>query len=312
MPKQNGQDETILAILSAIGGKSGASIPLKPEEMIQDLQAAGYRIVKHDPGSEQRHLKEIKTFSKERWEGGDIVKFGALSCTHLGSRQQQLTFLNALYDRFAAEGITTVLNCGDIAEGDGNVYRGQRYDVFLHGADVQRDYVTEKYPKRNGITTYMIAGNHDWSFWQRGGFNLLESVAERRPDIVYLGAMGAKVLVDGVHVYVSHGSGGNAYARSYKPQKRIEQFAPAEKPEVFLLGHYHSWNHLPMYRNVIGYQMGCLQSQTDYLKRVGLYPEIGGLILTIYRGTKGADRLGGFVRVVDEIIPLYKPKERDY
>ncbi|MDP2325817.1 MAG: hypothetical protein Q8N51_17575, partial [Gammaproteobacteria bacterium] len=122
----------------------------------------------------------------------------------------------------------------------------------------------------------------------------------------------AKVLVDGVDVYLTHGAGGVAYARSYKMQRRIEQFAPEQKPEVYLIGHFHSWAHLPMYRNVDAWTIGCFQSQTDYLKRLGLYPEIGGLIMTIYRGTEGADRPGGFVRVVSEVVPFFLPVEGDY
>lgn len=124
--------------------------------------------------------------------------------------------------------------------------------------------------------------------------------------------MGADVKVGGVKVYLTHGAGGVAYARSYKQQRRIEQFAPEQKPEVLLTGHYHSWSHLSMYRNVEAWTIGCFQSQTEYLKRLGLYPEIGGLILTFYKGTKGADRPGGFVRVVSEVVPFYVPVAEDH
>ncbi len=185
-------------------------------------------------------------------------------------------------------------------------------DVAVHGADRQRGYIEDHFPERAGVTTELIAGNHDWSFWQRGGVDILAAVAKARPDIKYHGPMGAKIMVGGVHVYLAHGDGGVAYARSYKPQRRIEQFAPEQKPEIYLLGHYHVWDHLPMYRNVVSFQLGCFQAQTDYLKRKGVYPEIGGLILTIYRGTKGADRPGGFVRVVDEIVPFYTPRTADF
>lgn len=306
-PDWGGQDELVRLLM---GGKAEATMSVR--EMVQRLEQHNYRIVKDDPGAERRRLAAVESFRKARWDGGDVVRFAAFSCPHLGSRQQQLTFLEAFYDRVVAEGISTVLCAGDVSEGDGYVYKGQMYDIFVHGADRQRGYVEDHFPQRSGIKTHVIAGNHDWSHWQRGGFDLLEAVAKSRADIVYHGPMGARIAVDGVHVYVAHGSGGVAYARSYKPQRRIEQFAPEQKPEVYLLGHYHVWDHLPMYRNVVSFQLGCFQSQTEYLKRLGVYPEIGGLILTIYRGTKGADRPNGFVRVVDEVVPLYVPRVNDY
>jgi hypothetical protein len=119
-------------------------------------------------------------------------------------------------------------------------------------------------------------------------------------------------MLDGVHVYLAHGKGSMSYARSYKMQRRIEQFAPQEKPEVYLLGHYHVTDHLYMYRNVFGLLQGCFQSQTDYLKENGLYPEIGGFIVTIFKGTSGADRPGGFVRMQTEFVPFYVPMEADF
>lgn len=285
---------------------------MTPKEMVSHLQEKGYKIVRDDPAAEQRKAAKIASFNKLRWEGGRVVKFGALSCTHLGSRQQQLTFLHTFYDRCSDGGIEHVFHMGDMTDGDGRVYKGQQFDSFLHGVDMQRDYVIEKYPSRKGVLTHLIAGNHDWSFWERGGYDVLKAVAGQRPDIRYYGAYGMTILLDGVHVYMSHGDGGLAYARSYKPQRRIEQFAPEQKPEVYFLGHYHVWDHLPMYRNVVGWQMGCFQSQTDYLKRKGVYPELGGVIVTIYLGTAGADRPNGFVRVIDEVVPFYVPKENDF
>lgn len=310
MAKRNNESDELLKLLMGSAGQQKQL--LTPKEMVENLQAQGYRIVKDDPGAERRRTADVKSFSKARWAGGSVVKFGVVSCSHLGSRQQQLTFLHAFYDRIVQDGITTVLHAGDVTDGDGHVYRGHEYDIHVHGSDRQREYVIDNYPRREIVTTHMIAGNHDWSFWKRGGVDVLEGVASKRSDIQYHGPMGAKIMLDGVHVYLAHGEGGVAYARSYKPQKRIEQFAPEQKPEVYLLGHYHVWDHLPMYRNVVSFQLGCFQSQTDYLKAKGLYPEVGGLILTIYKGTEGADRKGGFVRVVDEIVPFYVPRENDF
>lgn len=301
------RDDLIRALL---GGEKVRS--LTPEEMVENLSREGYKIVKDDPQAERQRVTRVAAQAQSRWSGGSVVKIGVFSCPHLGSRQQQLTHLEAFYSRCEDEGVTDIFCAGDVCEGDGNVYKGQRYDVFLHGVDAQVEYVIDAFPRRRGITTHAIAGNHDMSFWQRGGADVLRMVADHRFDFRYYGSYGADIVYEGVRIYLSHGDGGVAYARSYKPQRRIEQFAPERKPDVYLLGHYHVFDHLPMYRNVVSWELGCFQSQTEYLRRKGVYPEVAGLIMTIYKGTEGADRSGGFVRVVNEVVGLYVPRQEDF
>jgi predicted phosphodiesterase len=258
----------------------------------------------------------------ERWEGGTRLKFGVVSDTQLCSQKQQLTFLNQVYDKFQREGIDTVLHAGDLVDGDGRVYPGQEYDLFAHGFDRQLDYATEMYPRREGIKTHVISGNHDWSFHQRKGADILRSLAERRDDIVYHGYGGAKIILSGLNIYLIHLKSGLTYARSYKIQKIIEQFAPKEKPDLMFAGDKHSWAHLPMYRNVFAWQMGCFQAQTDHEKRLGLYPEIGALVVEAHFNTKGADNRdqekpghAGRVSVVEygfRVLPQYVPVENDW
>lgn len=40
-------------------------------------------------------------------------KLGVVSDTHLGSQEQQLTLLHEAYKTMAADGVKTVLHCGD-------------------------------------------------------------------------------------------------------------------------------------------------------------------------------------------------------
>lgn len=89
-------------------------------------------------------------------------------------------------------------------------------------------------------------------------------------------------------------------------QKIIEQVAPENKPHVLLLGHYHCPTHIPMYRNVEGFQLSCFQAQTPYLKRKGQYPAIGGMILTIHQNSKGLDG------IQTEYKHYYKPVQNDF
>lgn len=295
---------------------------MDPDAMIQRLQAEGYRIVKDDPAWVKEDAASIKSSATSRWEGGHTVRFGVVSDTQLGSRKQQLTFLREVYQRFEDKGIDTVFHAGDMCDGDGRVYPGQQFDLFVHGYMRQLEYIVGSYPRRAGIKTHVIAGNHDWSFWQHGGADILDAMSRERDDIVYLGYGGAPIDIDGIKIYLIHLKSGLTYARSYKLQKVIEQFAPAQKPDMMFAGDRHSWAHIPMYRNVYGWQMGCFQAQTDFEKRLGLYPEIGALIVEVDYGTEGADKRElkksghegrkSIVSIRHEVLPMYVPREADY
>ena len=233
-------------------------------------------------------------------------KIGIVSDTHLGSNCQQITLLHEAYKIMKAEGVKKVFHAGDMIEGNGKLFRGQVYEMFLHGADAMADYTIKNYPKINGMTTYVIGGSHDYSFYKESGMDVLQKISERRPDIDYLGMFGAYLQIGKILIYVMHGSGGVAYARSYKMQKIIEQFPPEKKPHILLLGHYHVECHLPTYRNVAGFQLPCFQTQTNYLMAKGLFPEIGFLILKIFPSVKG------IFKYETEWYPFYVPVKNDY
>lgn len=218
-------------------------------------------------------------------------KLGVVSDTHLGSQNQQITLLHEAYKIFKSEGITRVLHAGDMIEGNGRLYKGQQFEMFLHGADSLVNYTIKNYPQIPGITTYCIAGSHDFSYFKEDGYDALAAIADKRPDIKYLGVSGAFLNFGRIIIYLMHGEGGNAYARSYKMQKIIEQLPAGEKPHILLLGHYHTTNSLPNYRNVAGFQLPCFQTQTQYLKAKGLSPEVGFLIIEVFPDAKGLSHL---------------------
>ena len=156
------------------------------------------------------------------------------------------------------------------------------------------------------MITYLIGGNHDESFYKAEGTDVLHRLSEKRNDIMYLGLYGAYLKLGHIKIYMMHGAGGVAYARSYKLQKIIEQMAPQLKPHLLFVGHWHVANHLPMYRNVEGFQLGCFQSQTPYLKRKGVYPTLAGLIVKIYPDERG-------LSAIDTHWEYYhRPIEHDY
>jgi len=268
-------------------------------ELLKEIENRGYFTSKIPP------QKIGKVFKGEPENAKGTYKVGIVADTQMGSMYQQMTHLYSFYEFCKEQGVTTMLHAGDVVDGE-KVYRGQEYELFLHGADAQRDYVIDNYPKFEGMTTYMISGNHDASFWSVSGYNIVQAICSKRNDLVFLGDNYATYTVGKIQIAVMHGEGGVAYARSYKLQKIIEQISPENKPHMLFLGHFHVEDVQPMYRNVLGIQLPCFQAQTPYLARKGLYPELGGWIVEF-----GVDEKG-FTDVHYRHKMFYVPVKKDY
>ncbi|HAW58938.1 MAG TPA: hypothetical protein DCX03_08000 [Bacteroidales bacterium] len=147
---------------------------------------------------------------------------------------------------------------------------------------------------------------HDLSIYNASGEDPIKRICEARSDLNYLGAWNATIEIGRLKYQLLHPDGGNAYARSYKQQKAIEQLPSGKKPNIQLIGHYHSQSVLPNYRGVFSIQLPCFQTQTPYLKRKSLNPEIGFVILEVTPNAKGIDSIKA------EFIPFHEPIEGDF
>jgi len=270
---------------------------VKDRQLLEEVSKRGYIAYKQKlkQDAEYKYDKRVKTY-----------KLGIISDTHYGSKHQQHQHLLDFYRLCKHFKVDAILHGGDVVEGNGKLYRGQLYEMFMFGVETQLDYIVNNYPKIEGIKTYVIGGSHDYSFYKESGFDILQHFADERSDIEYLGYTGAYITFGKIVIYLMHGSGGIAYARSYKMQKIIEQFAPEQKPHILLLGHYHQPAYLEAYRNVEGFQLKCFQSQTTYLKTKGYFPAIGGMILTIHQSNKGLESIEIYNKT------YYVPVKNDY
>jgi hypothetical protein len=131
-------------------------------------------------------------------------------------------------------------------------------------------------------------------------------ISKERKDMIYLGKLGAYVnLRENIKMHLLHPDGGGSYAKSYRPQKLIENYSSENKPNILLSGHFHT--SMQFYtRNVHAFVTGCFEAQTPFLLRKGLYPEVGGWEIEIVPSDKGILRIKG------EWIPFYKPIYHDY
>lgn len=209
----------------------------------------------------------------------NFYRLGVVSDTHLCDKACTLDELHEAYAWFKREGITDVVHAGDITAGQ-NVYRGQFNDLLAFGFDDQLVFCKKNYPLVEGITTYFISGNHCESFTTTAGAHFCEALAEKRSDLVFLGTYNAQIVLNGVKIELHHGAGGGSYALSYKLQRYVESM-PAGKPQIYILGHYHSFCHL-LARGIHCFLPMCFQGHNDFSKRLKLPNTRGAMILDMH------------------------------
>jgi hypothetical protein len=189
------------------------------------------------------------------------------------------------------EGIKLVYHCGDMCEGSG-MRKCQEYEITHHGADAQVAHAHDVYPYYKGMVTKFIIGSHDLSFKKNAGHNIGPRLAER-DDLEFLGGKSALVTLKigntPITVELRHPGGGTAQTVSWKVQQYIHSLSGGRKPEILFLGHYHKAEFLP-YRNIMAYQAGCLQSQTDFMKDKNLAAVMGFWMVEIRSTKRGIGR----------------------
>lgn len=243
---------------------------------------------------------------RTRWDGDQTIKFAIMGDTQFGSKYAQITYLHDFYDLCAREGITDVYHTGDLTDGL-KMRTGHEYELYEVSADEMRDDVVKNYPKRDGITTHFITGNHDASIYKQVGYDMGMAIAMLRPDMNYLGRDCAVInLTPNCTLELRHPWDGTAYALSYKMQKMIEAMESDSKPSILAVGHYHKAEYL-FYRNVHALQTACFQGQTPFTRGKGISVHIGGWIVTL-----SVNEEGTITRFSPEFIPYYNSIKNDY
>ena len=153
-------------------------------------------------------------------------------------------------------------------------------------------------PKLDGLSYYVMGGNHDWKHVIVAGRDPIRMLCDQRDDMIYGGynAWGIP-LTEKAHIRLVHPAGGVSYARSYKLQKGIENLAFEALREamrvdlppivsILVMGHYHLTNYSPE-PPLYGLLAGCFQAQTDFMKVRNMVPHIAGIILQLKVNDRG-------------------------
>lgn len=257
---------------------------------LQELRDQGYRISDPDSrgGVALHKVAPSKINVHKSLLDGNKIKFGLISDTHLSSNEQALEHLELAYDKFEDEGITEVYHAGDWTAGV-QIFPQQHSAIFNHTFESQLSYLVENHPRRKGIITRGITGNHDIEGgFGRIGANPVAALANRRDDIEFLGDYSAYVeLPGGQYLHLLHGKGSMSYAYSYKAQKITEGYPAGRKPAIVAVGHWHVHGLLES-RNVQVIFPGCFEWQSPFMERLGLQPAVGFHIIEATIGDDGS------------------------
>lgn len=240
------------------------------------------------------------------WKGNRVVRFALMGDTQINSKYTQLTHLHDFYDVCVHEGIKHVYHTGDMDEGD-EMRKGHKLECYQQGADDHVAEIVKNYPKRNGIKTHFITGNHDASIIRNSGHNIGYQIASMRDDMEYLGQDCAVInLTPNCELELRHPWDGTAYAISYKIQKMIDAISGGEKPKILAVGHYHKAEYM-FYRNVHAFQTGAFQAQTPFMRGKGISAHMGGWIIEISVHDDGSIK-----SMKQQFIPYYYAIKDDW
>lgn len=280
--------------------------PRRVREALDRLGADGYRLEADEAVVQLHRVPPAKDNLHPALFDGEQVRVGVVSDTHLGAKEEALPELHLAYDVFEAEGITQVWHAGDWGTGV-DIFKGHHSEANVHTLDEQVAYLVEHYPRRDGIVTRGIAGNHDLQGAAgKAGFDPLVPVAAQRDDIEYLGAYEAWLETrpdTGRWIHLLHGAGGMSYSWSYKAQKMVDSYPSGRKPSALIVGHWHVRGNVRA-RDVEVLWPGCFEWQSRFMARLGLQPAVGFHILEMVVGEDGS-----IVRWRPEWFPYYAGRE---
>lgn len=273
------QDEKIKQICDKIyymAKKRKSFVQICKDLELKDYEVAGLITMMHQQGYNIEYVNGEVIVMKTPPKHNDVyelpynlehLKLLLISDTHLASKYDRLDILKYLYDKAEKNGVKHILHSGDFTDGRSNRPE-QVYELREPSYEGQVEYCVEKYPTFSG-KTYVIQGNHDDWWYKSAGSEIVKSIAQQRDDIEYLGADVADMKIGNLKIRLFHGSGGSAYAKSYKLQKYLDSIPLAERPDILQTGHIHQSFYMKQ-DNTHCFQTSCLEDQTPYCRGKGL------------------------------------------
>lgn len=200
----------------------------------------------------------------------------------MNSKGAALDALDEMYDIFKEHGVKVVFHAGDIEDGYG-VYKGQTFDVINHTMDARLKYFMKKYPKKKGIKTRFISGNHELKEFSSHGSNVCDNIAAcKREDLIYDGELYARYKFNRfISMDIVHPKQAKAYALSYPAQSYLRNLSSVSLPDFIAFGHRHRMMSPTRMQGVWAMDTGGFKYPGRYEMEQGLGDDIGGFIIEL-------------------------------
>ena len=222
---------------------------------------------------------------------GKHFRIGGITDTHIGSSYFREERVYQAFEEFHKQKVDFVAHVGDVTEGMSN-RPGQIYELSELGYHAQRKKAVEVLGQWDG-KMYLIDGNHDRWFMKSNGAIIVKDIAQMLPDGEFLGHDEGDISLNGkATLKLWHGEDGSSYAVSYRIQKVIESLSGGEKPSVMFLGHTHKATYL-FERNVHCYSLGCIESQSAWMRGKRLSAHTGFWIIDLWVNEDGVSKSQG-------------------
>jgi len=220
---------------------------------------------------------------------GERVRVGAMTDTHLGHIKMPPERIYQAFDEFKKAKVDFITHSGDVTEGMSN-RPGHIYELTHLGYDQQKALAVEVFGQWKDSPIYAIDGNHDRWFLKSNGAKVVKDIAEVLPNFEFIGHDEGDISLKGkATLKLWHGEDGNSYALSYRLQKILESLTGGEKPNAMICGHTHKFVEI-FERHVLCSSVGCMQSQTSWMrgKRIGAHT--GFAIIDYWVNDKGISK----------------------
>jgi len=233
-------------------------------------------------------------------------KFVAIADTRFGSKYQQLSILNDIYEKADELGYKNVFLCGNISNGLYDISNMYSETSFLDDTQRQIDYILENYPKIDGMKTYLVNGKTDSKHLKKNITSIGKKLAEGRDDFVYLGNLSANVKIDNVNMQILAPNLSKTYTVSYRPQQQIDSYRSEDKPDILLMGGYLQMEKFT-YRGVTEISVPSVCATTPKMNDRRYSNTVGAWYVTVETDLKG-----NLLSVNAMSSPYYLTKKDDY
>ena len=233
-------------------------------------------------------------------------KFVAIADTRFGSKYQQLSILNDIYEKANELGYKNVFLCGNITNGLYDISNIYSETAFLNDTQRQIDYILENYPMVEGIKTYLVNGKTDYKHLKKNITSIGKKLAEGRDDFVYLGNLSANVKIDNVNMQILAPTLSKTYTVSYRPQQQIDSYRSEDKPDILLMGGYLQMEKFT-YRGVTEISVPSVCATTPKMNDRRYSNTVGTWYVTVK-----TDEKGNLKNVIAMNSPYYLTGKNDY